>query len=373
MDKELAAIVIPVYKPELTWWEKISLKQVFRVLGKYTIFFAVPQDRDLPFTHIFPQTRIKEFPSHYFDGIAGYNKLMLSTEFYDSFCEYKYVLIHQLDALVFSDRLKEFVHLDYDYIGAPWFFWYWIVMDKKPVRLHVGNGGFSLRNVEKCRWLLEKYAQEARTWSVGEDAFWGFYGKLDKDFKRADVKTARDFSFEAYPKRMWQRNGYQMSFGCHGWHRYGKEFYCSIAGTLGEEIKQNAKLMDNRDISGLKTILHNYAKFRLLRRIQNKREIGIYLLNHHAYLQAENVYIQSDAERYLLIGLQKEGFLSEARIITNIETWKNGKCLLLAMENVDELIKSLLDSGRIYDKDFLSFWQEYSAYLRMIVKGSDDR
>lgn len=373
MDKELAAIVIPVYKPELTWWEKISLKQVFRVLGKYTIFFAVPQDRDLPFTHIFPYAHIKEFPRHYFDGIAGYNKLMLSTEFYDSFCEYKYVLIHQLDALVFSDRLKEFVHLDYDYIGAPWFFWYCIVMNNKPVRLHVGNGGFSLRKVEKCSWLLEKYAHEAHTWSVGEDAFWGYYGKLDRDFKRADVKTARDFSFEAYPQRMWQRNGYKMPFGCHGWHRYGKEFYSSITGTLGEEIKENMELMDNRDSLDLKGILHNYAKLRLLHRIKNKRKVSRYLLKHRAYLYVDNVYVQSDAEYFLLMALQKEGLLNTAKIITNIKEWHNGKCLLLSMDNNDELIKSLLDSGRIYDKDFLSFWQEYSAYLRMIVKGSDDR
>lgn len=369
MDKELAAIVIPVYKPELTWWEKISLKQAFRVLGKYTIIFVVPKDRDLPFTHIFPYAQIKEFSAHYFDGIAGYNRLMLSTEFYDSFSDYEYILIHQLDALAFSDRLNEFAALDFDYIGAPWFFWYWIVMDKKPVRMHVGNGGFSLRKVEKCRWLLEKYSQEARTWSVGEDAFWAFYGKMDKEFKRADVKIARDFSFEAYPRRMWQRNGYKMSFGCHGWHRYGKEFYCSIAGALGEEIKRNAKMMDDRDASGLNTILHNYAKFRLLRRIQNKRKISRYLLKHHVYLCAENVYVQSDVDQFLLMALQKEGLLNTAQIITDIKDWHKGKCLLLSVDNNDDLVNNLLESGRIYDRDFLSFWREYSEYLKTMIKG----
>lgn len=44
---------------------------------------------------------------------------MLSAEFYDRFAAYEYVLIYQLDAFVFADRLAEFCQMGYDYIGAP--------------------------------------------------------------------------------------------------------------------------------------------------------------------------------------------------------------------------------------------------------------
>ena len=38
---------------------------------------------------------------------------------YSRFEKYEYMLIYQLDAFVFSDRLMEFVEAGYDYIGAP--------------------------------------------------------------------------------------------------------------------------------------------------------------------------------------------------------------------------------------------------------------
>ncbi len=65
---------------------------------------------------------------------------MLSPTFYDAFQAYRYVLIYQLDALVFSDRLTEWCEMDWDYVGAPWLKCAdspWVGASR------VGNGGFS--------------------------------------------------------------------------------------------------------------------------------------------------------------------------------------------------------------------------------------
>ena len=49
----------------------------------------------------------------------SYSDYVLSSEFYDTFKAYDYMLLYQLDAFVFEDRLMEFWELKYDYIGAP--------------------------------------------------------------------------------------------------------------------------------------------------------------------------------------------------------------------------------------------------------------
>lgn len=67
-----------------------------------------------------PANHIVPFPDTYFKGIAGYNRLMMSPEFYETFAQWEYILIYQTDAWVFSDRLSEWCSKGYDYIGAPW-------------------------------------------------------------------------------------------------------------------------------------------------------------------------------------------------------------------------------------------------------------
>ena len=52
---------------------------------------------------------------------VAYNRLMMSEQFYRAFEGYEYILIYQLDCLVFSNALEEWCRKGYDYIGAPWF------------------------------------------------------------------------------------------------------------------------------------------------------------------------------------------------------------------------------------------------------------
>ena len=80
---------------------------------------------------------------------------MLNPNFYQRFRRFEYILIYQLDAFVFSDRLEEFCRLGYDYIGAPWPLGDGNKHNEELVVegnhfLTVGNGGFSLRRVQAC-------------------------------------------------------------------------------------------------------------------------------------------------------------------------------------------------------------------------------
>ncbi|MCH5599704.1 DUF5672 family protein [Niabella ginsengisoli] len=167
-----AIIVIPIYKPLINANEQESLKQCFKVLGKHPIVFIKPETLDissyLPFIGD-NKFKIESFDSGFFADIRGYNRLMLSQEFYGRFLNYKYMLIYQLDAFVFRDDLLYWCEQGYDYIGAPWvnpykfkkqvkayFHHRWNVKQKNTIsptwlQFHnrVGNGGFSLRNVKK--------------------------------------------------------------------------------------------------------------------------------------------------------------------------------------------------------------------------------
>ena len=76
--------------------------------------------------------------------------LWMSKQFYFRFLpNYKYMLIYQLDAWVFTDNLQEWCDKGYDYIGAPFLS---IVKKNSPrvIFKGVGNGGLSLRRIQYC-------------------------------------------------------------------------------------------------------------------------------------------------------------------------------------------------------------------------------
>ncbi|RYD89321.1 MAG: hypothetical protein EOP54_25805, partial [Sphingobacteriales bacterium] len=175
MTKLNCAVVIPFYKPGLSPNEMVSLQQCFKVLANHPIIAIKPEGLVLPTdTDAFKFKDVISFDNSFFKGIAGYNRLMLSAELYGAFLNYDYILIHQLDAFVFSDDLKEWCGKDIDYVGAPWiaprrtrnklpflkaslrYYLYRYVKLKKTGLSHfnqlenrVGNGGFSLRRVKK--------------------------------------------------------------------------------------------------------------------------------------------------------------------------------------------------------------------------------
>ena len=98
---------------------------------------------------------------------------MLSNFFYSAFREYDYMLLYQLDAFVFKNELLYWCNKNYDYIGAPWIASKQTLLKKIELQFKskrkqkraeiffkVGNGGFSLRRIQKFFDITEKYKNE---------------------------------------------------------------------------------------------------------------------------------------------------------------------------------------------------------------------
>jgi hypothetical protein len=115
------SVIIPFYRNEISANEKIALQQCKRILSNYPIIAVKPHGLTLTAGDgLINFTDTVSFEDHYFENIAGYNKLMLSAEFYSRFLDYEYMLIYQMDTFVFKDQLNYWCSQNYDYIGAPW-------------------------------------------------------------------------------------------------------------------------------------------------------------------------------------------------------------------------------------------------------------
>lgn len=270
MNASNVAVVIPFYKNNLTVLEKISLQQCFKILAAYDIIAVKPDGLDLNNIEAnYEFTSTVSFNNAYFEGVEGYNRLMLSENFYQSFSGYTYILIYQLDAFVFTDNLAWWCSLGYDYIGAPWlrhkdynnvlktiipairnyFYVRYNAKNKnnEPKILQqlwgrVGNGGLSLRRVDlfskmciKHKALIATYTQVHQPW-FNEDVFWSIeLNRKRKQVKIPSFKKALQFAFETHPERALKLNANQLPFGCHAWDKY-IDFWRPVFETYGYKI-----------------------------------------------------------------------------------------------------------------------------------------
>ncbi|MBQ6993492.1 MAG: hypothetical protein IJN64_03205 [Lachnospiraceae bacterium] len=244
--KKSVAVVIPIYKTDLTKEEEISLKQTLKILKKYDIYFAGPESLNLK---ELSAIKIERFSDYYFQSIDTYNKLMLSEVFYERFIGYEYILICQLDAFIFVDRLDSFCSLDYDYIGAPWLCGIYYYIDDKHCVWHVGNGGLSLRRVNSCIKLLQSKRREIDGYGSNEDVFFSIGSA---EFKVAPIEVALQFSFEREVEKCFEQNGRQLPFGCHAWERYNLEFW-------RKHIEQFGYIVEDKEQPGKEDmLLHDF-------------------------------------------------------------------------------------------------------------------
>jgi hypothetical protein len=239
-------IVIPIYKNDIDLYEQKSLKQCCDVLSSYPLVFVKPQSLNI--TNLkkdYPQIAEENFADSYFENIVGYNRLMMSPEFYDRFSDCQYILIYQLDAFVFRDELKQWCDKDYDYLGAPWLLkpkYYALHMrlflkikaigyriQGRPFRKlivgdKIGNGGFSLRKVfshyevtVKKKDKIDYFLKQSEVYSeFNEDVFWG---TQNPEFIYPTLNEALTFSIDEYPELCFQMNHNKIPFGCHGWSK----------------------------------------------------------------------------------------------------------------------------------------------------------
>jgi hypothetical protein len=177
---------------------------------------------------------------------------MLSETFYNTFTDFKYILIYQLDAFVFRDALLSWCAKGYDYIGAPWLskkdrtgldkiianiknklYVRYNVKYKdglpkigKQLENRVGNGGFSLRRVDKLLYhcinnktAIEKYLSMKHPW-FNEDIFWSIeLNRKKKQINIPPLTEALKFAFETYPERAIKITSGELPFGCHAWDK----------------------------------------------------------------------------------------------------------------------------------------------------------
>lgn len=257
-------IVIPVYREPLPE-EIISLRRCCEVLNRYTMIIVAPEELSLNLYEDLWQSyglsyQVERFASSYFENIAGYNRLLLSKEFYLRFQAYDYMLIYQPDAYVFDDQLYEWCKKGYDYIGAPLVGKFTDQIFDAAMPMRVGNGGLSLRRIKAYTdyfqgkkhvftsqqivrrislwkkpytrifvWLLMMLGWRntpksvVAHWQYNEDDFWS--GVLDDSnyaLSKPSPLEALSFAFERFPNELYNLTK-QLPFGCHAWKKYQYE------------------------------------------------------------------------------------------------------------------------------------------------------
>lgn len=197
------AVVIPAYSETLNEFERASLSRVVQVLGdEYDIYFVCPESLDLHnYEEVVGKVNLPEpfrMKDIYFMNRRTYSEMCELPAFYERFSEYEYMLLYQLDAWVFENRLQQFCDMGYDYIGAP----HRHLRTKQPV---VGNGGLSLRKIstfiEKCKTLDFSICR----WEE-DQAFCDTYAS---EFRFPPLEIAYDFSVQNL------RLDDHLPFGCH--------------------------------------------------------------------------------------------------------------------------------------------------------------
>jgi Protein of unknown function (DUF5672) len=257
------AIVVPVYRSELLPDEQVSLRHLRHHLGRHDLCQISPASLPLQLDGF----ARRKYDDSFFTSVSSYSRLMLSKQFYQDFNQYDYLLIYQLDCLVFADQLEQWCNEGYDYIGAPLF-----RLKGQPKSGFSGacNGGFSLRKVqsflrvlESPRYVAERvsfladvfhqplvevrpltWLQRARKrvevaravrqgveayaagYSVNEDHFWsGRASYFCPAFRVAPPEVALHFAFETAPPYCFEQNERKLPFGAHGWARYDRTFW----------------------------------------------------------------------------------------------------------------------------------------------------
>ena len=246
-------VVIPFYKEALKDWEMSALDNTMRVLSAHPVVFLKPKGLSINrWAMTYPQATIMEVSSEWLgleNGIAGYNKMMMSAAFYQLFADTEYLLICHLDAWVFRDELLQWCAAGYDLVAPPWPLrprythfplkqWLqlkrWMTASKGNLRIQmygrIGNGGLCLRRVAAFEAACRRYAKEIAFYEskkgdslYNEDIFWAL---VPEDWNYPTVETALRFAYDLKPALCHQLNRNRLPMGCHGFmHKSRMSFW----------------------------------------------------------------------------------------------------------------------------------------------------
>lgn len=230
-----SVVVVPLYKEKPSEKEVQYFHHNCAKLSKYPIVIVAPEGFNFSAYSGRISFQVEYFPRAYFDGIAGYNCLMLSEVFYQRFSAFQYLLICQTDAFIFNDELSYWCRQGYDYVGAPWvsqpFFLFQYVLVKMGLRYAremlrhnlfaaVGNGGLSLRKVSTFLKVCSTDFPN-KYWTANEDFYWSFIAKMDGEYiSRPSAKEAALFALECNALKLFKQQDYRLPMGIHAWERY---------------------------------------------------------------------------------------------------------------------------------------------------------
>lgn len=220
IDNKKCVIAIPVYKQNLNIFEKESLKQVVSILGdKYELVLVCPYTLNVDdYNEIADyEFSVLRCNNAFFKSQRGYSDLCEAWQFYDAFSEYEFMVIYQLDAWIFEDRLDYFIEKNYDYIGGP----HLIGSYGHPKEGENGNGGFCLRKIKPFLEVTKR--TDFSIYKGLEDCV--FTIDLKRNFRLAPIDLCREFSFQEVPHIQFKKNGNRLPMGCHAFRKFGDKFW----------------------------------------------------------------------------------------------------------------------------------------------------
>jgi hypothetical protein len=231
-------IAIPIYKKSFDQEEQLLVDRMFKVFNeRYISFFGPASLEKSYYLDRYPSAKQMTFESDYFLSVQGYSRLLLSKKFYESFGEKEFLLISQPDVYVFRDELDTWLSKPYDYVGAPWPNGFSVTLNMGRfknatngtlVNAFVGNGGFSLRRINKCVQLLEKDSEVAEWFSKtgsSEDLFFSFVGQMTSNFVLPNPIEASLFAMEARPEIFYDLNGNCIPMAAHAFRKFSPDFW----------------------------------------------------------------------------------------------------------------------------------------------------
>ena len=139
---------------------------------------------DNHFPYLPDGTEIKVYEEPESSTIQGYNRIMVSPDFWHSLLHYDRVLIAQHDSALLRTGIGEFYQ--YDYIGSPWKF-----------QGHGGNGGLSLRNPKVMLDICNTYPYRGEQESGNEDIWFCNIMKSKNVGHLAPPDACRKFAVES--------------------------------------------------------------------------------------------------------------------------------------------------------------------------------
>lgn len=118
--RKKCCIVIPIYNKIPTMFEEVSIRNIIRKFEKkYDIYIIHSELLDITYyINKFHVNYIKISSYLYDNTQISYNSMCMSSDFYNMFKDYEYMLLSQTDSFVFNDDLEYWLNLGYDYIGG---------------------------------------------------------------------------------------------------------------------------------------------------------------------------------------------------------------------------------------------------------------